>query len=93
MTAKYCLDSGEVVTRDELRKRLAAELDAMEPETRAANCDGTIDDLIADSVVTGVFTRMGHEITLGQHRTRRDRLQRPTRRSVTAPPMTCLCNR
>ena len=60
MTDTYRLDSGEVVTRDELRARLTAELDAMEPETRAVNCDGTIDDLIADWVITGIFQRVNH---------------------------------
>jgi hypothetical protein len=60
MNAKYRLDSGEVLTRDELRERLTAELDAMDPETRAANCDGTIDDLIADSVVGGIFRRIDY---------------------------------
>jgi hypothetical protein len=49
--------SGEVFTRDELRARLTAELDAMDPETRAANCDGTVDDLIIDSVLVGIYQR------------------------------------
>jgi len=64
MTDTYRLDSGEVVTRDELRARLTAELDAMDPETRAANCDGTVDDLIADSVITGILKRVGHGVDL-----------------------------
>lgn len=58
MNDKYRLDSGETLTRDELRQRLTAELDDMDPETRAANCDGTVDDLIADSAVTGIFERV-----------------------------------
>ena len=29
----------------------------MDPETRAANCDGTIDDLIADSMLVGIYKR------------------------------------
>lgn len=61
MTDKYRLGSGEIVTRDELRALLTAELDAMDPETRAANCDGTVDDLIADSVITGTFKRVDYE--------------------------------
>jgi hypothetical protein len=61
MTQRFRLDSGEVVTRDELRARLTAELDAMDPETRAANCDGTVDDLIADSVITGSYRRVDDE--------------------------------
>lgn len=41
MTQKYCLGTGEVITKDELRERLTAELDAMDAETWAANCEGT----------------------------------------------------
>jgi hypothetical protein len=40
---RFRTDSGEVLTKDDLRQRLTAELDAMDPETRASNCDGTID--------------------------------------------------
>jgi len=61
MSDKYRLGNGEVVTHDELRARLTAELDAMDPETRAANCDGTIDDLIADSVATGAYRRVHYD--------------------------------
>ena len=64
MTDTYRLDTDEVVTRNELRARLTAELDAMDPETRSANCDGTVDDLIADSVITGIFKRVDHDIDL-----------------------------
>jgi hypothetical protein len=53
--------TGATFTRDELRVRLAAELDAMDLETRAANCDGTVDDLITDSVLVGIYTRVGGE--------------------------------
>ena len=52
---RYRTDSGEVLTKDELRQRLTAELEAMDPETRAANCDGTIDDLITDSMLVGIY--------------------------------------
>jgi hypothetical protein len=58
MSEKYRLGNGEVVTRDELRARLTAELDAMDPETRAANCDGTVDDLITDSMLVGAYRRV-----------------------------------
>ena len=54
---KYRTDSGEVLTKDELRQRLTAELEAMDPEARAANCDGTIDDLITDSMLVGIYKR------------------------------------
>lgn len=30
----------------------------MDPETRAASCDGTIDDLITDSVLVGIYQRV-----------------------------------
>ena len=29
----------------------------MDLETRAANCDGTIDDLITDSMLVGIYKR------------------------------------
>ena len=61
MSDKYRLGSGEVVTHDELRARLTAELDAMDPETRAANCDGTVDDLITDSMLVGTYSRVDDE--------------------------------
>ena len=51
---RYRTDSGEVLTKDELRQRWTAELEAMDPETRAAKCDGTIDDLITDSMLVGI---------------------------------------
>ena len=35
---RYRTDSGEVLTKDELRQRLTADLEA-DPQTRAANCD------------------------------------------------------
>jgi hypothetical protein len=54
-------DTDEVLTRDELRQRLNAELDAMDPETRAANCNGTVDDLIADSALVGIYERVDEE--------------------------------
>ena len=54
---RYRTDFGEVLTNDELRQRLTAELEAMDPETRAANCDGTIDDLITDSMLVGIYKR------------------------------------
>ena len=54
---RYRTDSGELPTEDELRQRLTAELEAMDPETRAANCDGTIDDLITDSTLVGIYKR------------------------------------
>jgi hypothetical protein len=47
--------TGEIVTKDELRDRLAAELDAIGPETGAASCDGKVDDLIADSMLAGIY--------------------------------------
>jgi hypothetical protein len=47
-----------VLTRGELHARLEAELAAMDPETRAANCDGTIDDLITDGVLVGIYERI-----------------------------------
>jgi hypothetical protein len=53
--------TGDAFTRDELRVRLTAELDAMDPETRAANCDGTVDDLITDSLLTGIYRRVYDE--------------------------------
>ena len=37
--------------------RLTAKLEAMDLETRAANCDGTIDDLITDSMLVGIYKR------------------------------------
>jgi hypothetical protein len=52
-------DTGEVLSKDELRQRLPAELDARDAETRAANCNGTVDDLIADSVLVGIYERVG----------------------------------
>ena len=61
MEAKYRLGSGEIVTKNELRERLTADLDAMDPETRAANCDGTVDDLITDSVLVGIYSRVDDE--------------------------------
>jgi hypothetical protein len=61
MTQRYSTDTGEVLTEDELRQRLTAELDAMDPETRTANCDGTVDDLIADSVVVGIYERVDED--------------------------------
>ena len=61
MSDKYRLGNGEVVTRGELRARLTAELDAMDPETRAANCDGTVDDLITDSMLVGIYRRVDDE--------------------------------
>jgi hypothetical protein len=33
---------------------VTAELDAMHPATRTANCDGTVDDLITDSMLVGI---------------------------------------
>lgn len=30
----------------------------MDPDTRAANCDGTIDDLITDSVLVGIYEQI-----------------------------------
>lgn len=30
----------------------------MDPETRAANCDGTIDDLITDSMLVGIYEKV-----------------------------------
>jgi hypothetical protein len=33
----------------------------MDSETRAANCDGTVNDLIADSVITGSYRRVDDE--------------------------------
>ena len=50
-----------VLTKDELRQRLTAELDEMDPEARAANCDGTIDDLITDSVLVGISKRVDQD--------------------------------
>jgi hypothetical protein len=61
MTSYRITDTGEVVTKDELRQRLTAELDAMDPETRAANCDGTVDDLITDSMLVGIYERLDDE--------------------------------
>jgi hypothetical protein len=62
MVDRYRLtDTGQVLTKDELRQRLTAELDAMDPETRAANCVGTVDDLIADSVLVGIYERVDEE--------------------------------
>lgn len=61
MSDKYRLATGEVVTHDELRARLTAELDAMDPETRAANCDGTVGDLITDSMLVGTYSRVDDE--------------------------------
>jgi hypothetical protein len=58
---RYRTDSGEVLTKDELRQRLTAELDAMDPETRAKNCDGTVDDLITDSVLVGIYQRVDED--------------------------------
>jgi hypothetical protein len=56
---RYRTDSGEVHTKDELRQRLTAELDAMDRETRAASSDGATDDLIADSILVGTYRRVG----------------------------------
>jgi hypothetical protein len=50
--------TGEIVTEDELRERLTAELD---PETRAANCHGTVGDLITDSMLVGIYERVDAE--------------------------------
>ncbi len=61
MSEKFRLGNGEVVTRDELRALLTAELDALDAETRAANCDGTIDDLITDSMLVGTYRRVDDE--------------------------------
>jgi hypothetical protein len=62
MVSKYrIIDTGEVISKTELRRRLTAELDAMNPETRAANCDGTVDDLITDSVLVGTVERVHDE--------------------------------
>jgi len=44
-----------------LRQRLTGELDAMDPESRAANCDGTVDDLITDSMLVGIYKRVDDE--------------------------------
>lgn len=46
----------------ELRARLTAELIAMEPQARAANCDVTVDDSIADSLVTGFYRRVEDDV-------------------------------
>ena len=54
---RYRTDSGEVLTKVELCQRLTAELEAMDPKTRATNCDGTIDDLITDSMLVGIYKR------------------------------------
>ena len=40
----------EVISKTELRTRLTAELEAMDSETRAADCESTVDDLITDSL-------------------------------------------
>lgn len=45
MNEIYCPGVCEAVTGDELCAPLTAGLDAMDPETRAANCRGAIDDL------------------------------------------------
>jgi hypothetical protein len=45
----------------ELRTWLTVELDAMDPETRAANCDGTVDHLITDSTLVGIYKRVDDE--------------------------------
>lgn len=50
-----------MLTTEELRERLTAELDAMDPETRASNCDGTVDDLITDSMLVGMYERADEE--------------------------------
>jgi hypothetical protein len=50
-----------VLTKGELRERLTTDLDAMDPETRAANCDGTVDDLITDSMLVGIYERIDDE--------------------------------
>lgn len=55
---RYRTPRGDVLTRGELYARLEAELAAMDPETRAANCDGTIDDLITDSVLVGIYEQI-----------------------------------
>jgi hypothetical protein len=34
----------------------------MDPEARASNCDGTVDDLIADSLVTGIYRRVEDDV-------------------------------
>ena len=46
-----------MVTKVELRQRLTAELDTMDPETEPPNCDGTVDDLITDSMLVGIYKR------------------------------------
>ena len=33
----------------------------MDPETRAANCHGTVDDLITDSMLVGIYERVDAE--------------------------------
>ena len=55
---RYRTPRGDVLTRGELHARLEAELATMDPETRAANCDGTIDDLITDSVLVGIYEQI-----------------------------------
>lgn len=42
--------------------RLTAELIAMEPQARAANCEVTVDALIADSLVTGIYRRVEDDV-------------------------------
>ena len=58
---RYRADSGEVFTKDELLQQLTAKLEAINPETRAANCDGTIDDLITDYMRVGIHKRVDAE--------------------------------
>ncbi|AGB21683.1 hypothetical protein Mycsm_01266 [Mycobacterium sp. JS623] len=54
-------DTGEVLSRGELCQRLNAELDSMDPETRAVNCKGTVDELIVDSALVGVYEPVDDE--------------------------------
>ena len=61
MIQRYRTDTGEVLTNAELYRRLTAELDAMDRETRAANCDGTVDDLITDSMLVDIYERVDED--------------------------------
>jgi hypothetical protein len=56
MIQRYRTDTGEVLTKDELRQRLTADLDAMDPETRAETAQSDA-DLASDLIASGVTTQ------------------------------------
>lgn len=79
---RYRTPRGDVLTRGELYARLEAQLAAMDPETRAANCDGTIDDLITDSVLVGIYQAVDDEHDQSDERASVKTVHDPAKREV-----------